>query len=356
MPPAKRLQPVGLWLLAGCLLIGMMVTIGGITRLTGSGLSITEWDLVAGIVPPLDQSDWEVLFAKYQATPQYRLLNPHFTLADFKSIFWWEYTHRLLGRLLGVAFLGPFLVFLARGYLGDPTLRRRVLVIFALGAFQGVLGWFMVASGLVDRPSVSHYRLAAHLLTAFLTMGFTLWVALHVLVGERPLAPVPAPVRRQVTWFAMLFGLQTFYGALVAGLKAGLGFNTFPLMGNSLVPPGLTALDPLLRNLTENPVTVQFVHRLLAWVLGAFGVWLWFTLRLHGVHRSAHLLLGTLALQFLLGAFAILRLPSSPVLWGTAHQAGAMLLLVATVVLLFRVRQTAPDQVTEMVSASAARP
>jgi heme a synthase len=335
-------RPVGIWLLTGCLLIAAMITVGGVTRLTGSGLSITEWNVLMGALPPLSEADWEALFTRYQASPQYQLMNAHFTLAEFKGIFWWEYIHRLIGRLLGLVFLIPFLWFLIRGAFDRPLLRR-VLLIFALGAFQGVLGWLMVASGLVDRPSVSHYRLAAHLLTAFLTFAVTLWVALEVLRGDDVGVAVPTVLRRMVVGLVVLFVVQAGYGALVAGLKAGFMFNTFPHMGPSLTPPGLLLMEPAIRNLTENPVTVQFVHRTLAWLMLPYAVWLWHSLKVHGVRRRANLLFGAVLLQFTLGALTILRLPTNPVLWGALHQAGAVLLLAALVWLLFGIRRQRPS-------------
>jgi len=329
-------RAVALWLLTGVLLIAAMVTIGGITRLTGSGLSITEWNVIMGALPPRTEADWAELFRKYQAIPQFQVVNPHFALEDFKSIFWWEYLHRLVGRGLGLVFLVPFVVFLARGWLDRP-LRRKVLLILALGLFQGVLGWFMVASGLSDRTSVSHYRLAAHLLTALVTLAVTLWVALDLLPHDHTPRPAPTALRAQVRVFTALVALQTLYGALVAGLKAGFAYNTFPLMGGRWMPDGAWQLVPRWVNLVENPATVQFVHRALAWTLAVFGIWLWHTLRVHGVRRRGNLLLVALALQFSLGILTILRLPSQPVLWGASHQAGAVALLVATVLALHAV-------------------
>lgn len=340
VPDGPRLAVAG-WLLAGCALIAVMVTIGGITRLTGSGLSITEWNLLMGTLPPLSESAWENLFRKYQAIPQFQVVNPHFTLDDFKTIFWWEYIHRLVGRGLGLVFVIPCAYFLLKGWLDRP-LRGRVLAIFLLGAFQGVLGWFMVASGLSERTSVSHYRLAAHLMTALLTLGVTLWVALDLLARGRPPRPVPVALRSHVRAFTALLALQIGYGALVAGLKAGFAYNTFPLMSGSFVPPGAWQLEPVLRNLTENPATVQFVHRLLGWGLVVVGLWVWHTLRVHGLRWQAHLLLAALGAQFGLGILTILHLPARPVLWGAVHQAGAVLLLVVTVLALFGVRRPLP--------------
>lgn len=352
MPPEPR-NAIRVWLVTGAILIALMVTIGGITRLTGSGLSITEWDVLMGALPPLSEADWQELFARYQATPQYQQVNTHFSLPEFKRIFWWEYLHRLIGRGLGLVFLVPFLVFLARGWF-DRRLRNRVLLIFALGAFQGVLGWFMVASGLVDRPAVSHYRLAAHLLTALVTFAFTLWVALDLTPreGTRPgLVPEPR-LSFAVRGFVVVLFLQITWGAFVAGLRAGGVFNTFPLMEGAVVPPGLGTLEPAWRNLTENPVGVQFVHRMLAWFLLGFGLWLARRLGREGFTVEGRLLAAVLLLQFILGALTVLRFPTSPVFWGTVHQAGGVLLLATAVLALHATRPLRlPDTVETPVPA-----
>ena len=327
----KPLRGVYVWLLAGCLLIAAMVTIGGITRLTGSGLSITEWDVIVGALPPLSEGQWQDLFAKYQATPQYQQVNTHFELGEFKQIFWWEYIHRLLGRAIGIVFLIPFLYFLIRRRF-TPALRNQVLLIFALGAFQGVLGWFMVASGLVNRPSVSHYRLAAHLLTALVTFAVTLWVALSL--EETARISLSRRASRAVAVFAVLLLVQITYGGFTAGLRAGGMFNTFPLMGNGLVPPGIATLSPVWSNLTQNPVTVQFIHRVLAGLLLAAGLAVGRTLVREQHPREGLLLGGAVVLQFALGVLTILGFPAHPVFWGAIHQAGAVVLLTATVLAL----------------------
>lgn len=335
--PDRSVRIIHAWLLTGCLLIAAMVTIGGVTRLTGSGLSITEWDVIMGSLPPMSETAWAELFEKYQAIPQYQELNRHFTLEDFKGIFWWEYIHRLVGRGLGLVFLVPFGIFLARGWL-TPALRNRLLLILGLGGFQGVLGWLMVASGLSERTSVSQYRLAAHLLTALVTFSLTLWTALDLRHAGASPRPVPGMLRTHVRVFAALLWLQIGYGALVAGLKAGFAYNEFPLMGGELVPAGAWRLEPVLRNLGDNPATVQFLHRTLAWALVVVGAWLWYTLRTHGLRRESTWLGATLALQFTLGIVTILRLPLEPVLWGAVHQAGAVLLLTTTMLTLFGTR------------------
>jgi len=317
------------WLYAGCLLIALLVTVGGVTRLTGSGLSITEWKVLMGTLPPLNAEAWQELWHKYQATPQYEQVNTHFTLEQFKTIFWWEYIHRLLARLLGVVFLVPFLWFLARGYL-DRALRNRAILIFALGAFQGLLGWLMVASGLVDRPSVSHFRLAAHLLTALLTFSVTLWTALEA--GGRAGGLADRTLHRGIVAFSVLLLLQIAWGAFVAGLKAGGIFNTFPLMSGSLFPPAFG-------NPFTDPATVQFVHRVLGTALLIFGLILWQRLRREGKPGIGAELGGAVTLQFALGVFTILRWPSDPVFWGAVHQLGAVALLAATVRSVYRTRQ-----------------
>ncbi|MGI8892455.1 MAG: COX15/CtaA family protein, partial [Bacteroidia bacterium] len=225
------------WLLTGCFLIFVMVLVGGVTRLTGSGLSITEWNVLMGAVPPLNEHEWQITFAKYQQTPQYLKENYHFTLAEFKSIFWWEYIHRLLGRFIGIVFLIPFIFFLVKKWLPKPLILKLTLIFF-LGGLQGFIGWYMVQSGLIDNPSVSHFRLALHLVTAFLTFGFTLWVALDIIY---PGVRINASALKVPLIFSALVLLQIIYGAFVAGLKAGFIYTTFPLMGDYLIPPGLNA-------------------------------------------------------------------------------------------------------------------
>ncbi|HJS46622.1 MAG TPA: COX15/CtaA family protein, partial [Gemmatimonadales bacterium] len=331
-----RLRPVHLWLLAGCALIALMVVVGGITRLTGSGLSITEWDLLGGTLPPSDDAAWRALFAKYQATPQYLRENSHFGLAEFKSIFWWEWIHRFLGRAVGVVFVVPFAWFLATGRVARALLPR-LLLLLGLGAAQGLVGWLMVASGLVDDPRVSHYRLAAHLLLAFTTFAATLWTALGLRAGlwsgeDAPPRP-PAPALPGAMALLALLAVQVAYGAFVAGLRAGFLYNTFPTMGGHWVPPGMGGDDGFLAGLTSAPVTVQFVHRVLGVLVAAGAVA--FALRWRqdpGVGRAAAWLGGMALLQFGLGALAVLRLPADPVFWGTVHQSGALALLAAVIV------------------------
>ncbi len=339
-----RSRPVHHWLLAGCALIALMVVVGGITRLTGSGLSITEWDLLGGSFPPLHDADWQALFDKYRATPQYREENAHFGLPEFKAIFWWEWIHRFLGRAIGLAFVVPFAWFLATKRVARPLLPR-LLLILGLGALQGLMGWLMVASGLVENPRVSHYRLAAHLLLAFATFGVTLWTALGLRAGHwRGDVPAPGPADRSPAhrWAVAVLALlvaQIAYGAFVAGLRAGFLYNTFPTMGGHWVPPGMGDAGSALANLTAEPVAVQFIHRVLGLLVAALA--LAFAVRWRRdpvVGRSAAWLGGIALLQFGLGALTVLRLPAHPVFWGTLHQFGALALLTAAVVALFRAR------------------
>lgn len=337
-------SPVRRWLLLGALLVAAMVVIGGITRLTGSGLSITEWNVLMGALPPLSDRAWEALFAKYQATPQYQLVNAHFTLAEFKTIFWWEYLHRLLGRVLGIVFLVPFIWFLLRGHIRRDRVPR-FAAIFGLGALQGALGWFMVASGLVDIPRVSHFRLAAHLVTALATYGLIVWTILDLAppgVAEGRRDAGPASLQRVVAAVMGLLVLQIVYGAFVAGLKAGFIFNTWPMMGTGLIPPGMGTLSPVLTDPVQNPVTVQFLHRTIGTGLLAGAAWLaWIGRRAPApVARSTAWFGGLVLAQFVLGVATILWLPSHPVLLGATHQAGALMVLTAALVLLHRIRRS----------------
>jgi cytochrome c oxidase assembly protein subunit 15 len=249
-----------------------MVVVGGATRLTESGLSITEWQPVAGALPPLSEAQWEIQFEKYKAIPQYQTLNPGMNLQAFKTIFWWEWTHRMLGRLIGAAFLLPFLWFLARRRV-EPRLRSRLWMIFGLGAFQGAVGWWMVASGLAGRVEVSQYRLAFHLTLAGLIYVALLWTAQGL--APRSGAAPPARLRTSAKLLLTLVLAQIYLGALVAGLRAGLIYNTWPLIDGQLLPAASQLLfnEPWWRNFFENALTVQFDHRLVAYALLGAAIW-----------------------------------------------------------------------------------
>jgi heme a synthase len=340
---ARRRRHLEVWFWSGAALTFLILVIGGVTRLTQSGLSIVDWQPIMGVVPPLREADWQAAFDRYRQFPEYQLLRRGMTMAEFQFIFFWEYLHRLAARLIGLVFLLPFVAFWARGYL-DRTLLRRSLLLFALGAAQGFMGWFMVMSGLVDQPHVSHYRLAAHLSLAFSIFGLCVWYALDL----RPKAAGPVADRAAaratlgLLWvFGVLFALQVVWGAFVAGLKAGLVYPTFPLMGGYLVPPAMLALEPTLRNLFENPVTVQWVHRVLATALAIAAVVL--HLRAPVVRgdapsrRLGAILVTLMAAQVGLGALTVVY--AVPVALGAAHQAVALLIFGVYLAWLHRLQR-----------------
>jgi cytochrome c oxidase assembly protein subunit 15 len=339
---ATGLRAVAVWLLVCCGMIFVMVVIGGITRLTLSGLSITEWQPVTGILPPLSAAAWAAEFEKYQHIPQYRLLNSGMSLAEFKTIYLWEYVHRLWGRLIGVAFALPFLYFLAR-----RRLPHRLLAplggILLLGFAQGVLGWYMVESGLADRVEVSQYRLVAHLALALAIYGVTLRIALGLLL-DAPRASPAAIWRRAAEGVIALVSLTIVAGGFVAGLDAGLVYNSFPLMDGQFVPAGYAQLQPFMRNWFENIAAVQFDHRLLAMTTAAAVLLLW-VVGSRTLPRPARLILDGLlaaaALQFALGVSTLLLVVPIPL--AAAHQAGAVLLLTAAIVLRHSLRRAAAE-------------
>lgn len=327
VPDAGR-RAVAAWLAVCCALVAIMVLVGGVTRLTHSGLSIVEWQPIVGTLPPLSEADWQVAFEKYKQTPEYKLVNFGMSLAAFKGIFWWEYFHRLLGRLIGLVFFVPLAWFWLRGRL-DRALAWKLLGVFVLGGLQGAMGWYMVASGLVDDPRVSHFRLTAHLGLAFLIFGAMLWIALDLRFPRRT-APAEAP-SRLAAWVAGLVFLQVLAGGLVAGIRAGKAYNTFPLMNGHLVPPETFMLEPWWKNFFYNMATVQLDHRMLAWLLVAAVAWLWWRVRRSApgkrARASVHLLAGLLAVQFALGVWTLLE--QVPVALGAAHQFVAVLVFGA---------------------------
>jgi cytochrome c oxidase assembly protein subunit 15 len=336
-----RDRAIAAWLFTCCAMIFLMVVIGGLTRLTLSGLSITEWEPVSGIVPPLSGADWAAEFAKYQAIPQYKLINAGMSLAQFKTIFWWEYTHRLWGRLIGFVYLLPFLYFLVRRQI-PKRLVAPLAGIFALGGCQGLLGWYMVESGLAHRVEVSQYRLTAHLALALAIYAATLWTGLG-LVGNRNPSPALRErglIRRASEAILCLVAITIVAGGFTAGLNAGLVYNTFPLMGGSFVPGEYADLTPFIRNWFENVAAVQFDHRILAMTTAASIVVLWLVARRAALPRPArialHALLAAVALQFTLGLSTLLLLVPIPL--AAAHQAGAVLLLTAAIVFRHKLR------------------
>jgi cytochrome c oxidase assembly protein subunit 15 len=337
---ARRDRPIGWWLLVCCALVFAMVVLGGVTRLTGSGLSMVNWQPVSGILPPLGEAAWDREFQHYQDSPEYAYVNKGMSLDDFKGIFWFEYAHRLLGRLIGVVFLIPFLYFLLRRRI-RPSLTPQLVTMFVLGGLQGLLGWYMVKSGLVDDPHVSQYRLAAHLGLAMLIYVFMLWTALGVL---RPGDSAGPRGRSSLARLTMILAVAVFVtmmsGAFVAGLKAGLSYNTFPLMAGKLVPDGMWSVTPVFLNLFENVTTVQFNHRVLAMTTFLGVIVLWLVARRMILSRNQRLWLHATAIaaviQVALGISTLVM--RVPVPLAALHQAGAMVLLTVLLCLAYDTR------------------
>jgi cytochrome c oxidase assembly protein subunit 15 len=329
---------VGIWLLAVAALIVAMVAVGGLTRLTGSGLSITQWDPIMGTLPPMSDAAWHDAFAKYQQIPQYRLENHGMSLDGFKAIFWWEWTHRLLGRLIGFAFFVPFVWFAWTGAIARKEWPRMVL-LFALGGLQGFVGWWMVQSGLETRVSVSQYRLAIHLGVAVILLGAILWVALEYLRDKRG-----APAKG-ATWSLAFVGLvyvQMLLGALVAGLHAGLVYNTWPSMDGHIGPEHPFFASPWWINVFENPGLAQFDHRIIAYLtaFSAFAVWSW-SRRLGLARRSSDVVLIITLLQVTLGVITLLLV--TPIALAALHQVVATLLFCAAVWQAYELRYASPN-------------
>jgi cytochrome c oxidase assembly protein subunit 15 len=312
---------VAAWLFVCAAFTFAMVVVGGVTRLTESGLSIVEWQPLVGALPPLSQADWEVLFAKYRATPQFKQVFTDIGLEGFKSLFWWEYLHRLLGRTIGLVFLLPFLFFYLRKKLSNP-LAWKLAGVFVLGGMQGAMGWYMVKSGLVDDPRVSHFRLTAHLGLALLIFSLEFWLALGLL-KEKAQAKVN-PTALLIVGVVFLMALS---GGFVAGLRAGHAYNTFPLMNGELIPPEAFMLEPWWRNFFWNVATVQLVHRAFFWLLLVLVPLLWWQLRRTRAKIAAHHLLAMFLIQAALGITTLLLVVPIPL--AAAHQAGAVLLLAA---------------------------
>lgn len=336
---ARRRLRLWAWTIAAMTLA--ILVVGGVTRLTRSGLSIVEWQPILGAVPPIGEAQWQERFEQYQRFPEYRKVRQGMTLAEFKVIYFWEYLHRLIARLIGVVFVVPLAIFWRVGYLRAPIVRR-ALAILALGAAQAVMGWLMVRSGLVDRPSVSHYRLAAHLSLALVIFGLSIWLA-------RDLAParttaVHARLRRLMmrglAVVGTLAGAQIVCGAFVAGLKAGLMYNTFPLMADRFVPPGMFSFDSLLLNFVQNAAAVQWVHRLLGTALLVAALVFFNRVRGAAPDRTSrglnHALLALVAAQYLLGVVTLLF--RVPVGLGVLHQAGAAAIVGVWVAWVHHVR------------------
>ncbi len=344
-----------LWLGIIAILVFAMILVGGATRLTDSGLSITEWKPVTGAIPPLSDADWHEAFDAYKQIPEYRSQKSGMSLEEFKTIYWWEWAHRFLGRLIGGVFLVPFILFWMAGYIPRPLLPR-LAGLFLLGGLQGALGWYMVKSGLVDRVDVSQYRLASHLGLAFIIFGYTLWLIFEL--GQDRTRP-RVPRERPGFWPALavlsLIYLQILAGALVAGLDAGIGFNTWPDMGGVMIPDGLWALQPWYLNLFENPLTVQFDHRLLGYVVVlaviAQAIWLSMSGKPALLQTSGFVLLLLVLLQATIGVWTLLLLV--PLHLALAHQAGAAILLGAAIHHLWLTRRVVPAAAGAQLAARA---
>ena len=324
-------RPVALWLLICCAMLFAMIVVGGVTRLTHSGLSITEWQPIVGTLPPLSAADWNDAFAKYALTPEYQQVNRGMSLDAFKTIYWWEYFHRLLGRAIGIVFFVPLVWFVVRRKI-PPGYAPGLFAIFLMGGLQGALGWYRVQSGLVDDPRVSQLRLTAHLGLAFLIFAAMLWTALSLLRPAPPATDRRAPgLARFATALAALVFVMVLSGGLVAGIRAGFAYNTFPLMSGQLVPPEIMMLDPWYSNLVNNMATVQFDHRLIAWLLVVLVPLYWWRVRSASAgpqaSRAASLLLAMLVIQVTLGIATLLFVVPLPLAAG--HQAGAVLLFAA---------------------------
>lgn len=332
-------RPVAIWLFVCCALIYAMIVLGGVTRLSHSGLSMVDWDPIMGIAPPLTDDEWEAAFEEYKRFPEYQKVNRGMSLPEFKEIFYVEYAHRVLGRSIGLAFLIPLLAFVALGYITRPMFPRFVSM-FVLGGMQGLLGWVMVQSGLIDRPSVSQYRLTAHLLLAVFIYGFILWSALSLLRGTNRRTGVSAHWHR-FGWLSVAIVIAMIAsGGFVAGTRAGFAFNTFPLMAGAWIPEGLWSLSPAWRNFFENVVTIQFVHRALALLVALTVVFYWAgSLRLSQggtVRFTATLMLLALPAQLLLGIATLVY--KVPLALAAGHQAGALALFTLVLIHAHRVK------------------
>jgi len=333
---------VARWLWLGAGLIFLMVIIGGITRLTGSGLSMTDWNLIMGTFPPTTQAEWQHAFDQYKQFPEYQQVNKGMTLGEFKSIFFWEYVHRLLGRVIGLVFFIPFAFFWVKSYFSSGFKKKMLFLLF-LGALQGGMGWFMVKSGLVDVPYVSHYRLAAHLLLAFFIMGFCVWFALDLRQPRSEMSPsnnANAALKKWVLGILAVFVVQVIWGAFTAGLDAGYMYNTFPKMNDLWIPP---SGGSFLVSLVENPGMVQWTHRILGTLLTlmVFGLWVKSLLDESSsyVIKDSSILLAIVFAQYLIGILTVLY--QVPIALGVLHQGMAMVFLIAWLVSAHRLYKPA---------------
>ncbi|SDX25730.1 COX15/CtaA family protein [Flavobacterium degerlachei] len=335
----KENKSVIIWLLSGCFLLFLMVIVGGITRLTNSGLSMTDWHLVTDTFPPLTEAKWQEAFDQYKQFPEYQKINIHndFQLSDYKFIYFWEWFHRFIGRIIGLVFIVPFVYFLIKKKLDTSTIKKCVILL-SMGAFQGFLGWFMVRSGLIDNPDVSHFRLALHLTFAFITFAYTFWVALDLIYPEKK--PIEKSLRTIARYALALLLLQIIYGGFVAGLNAGLIHNHWPLMsdGQFIHDSVFQEQKNMLLSFTEGKSGVQFIHRTLAYIVVAIMALLYFKSKKFsldkGQKNGINSLLIIVVLQFALGVFTLLY--GVPLWLGLTHQINAFFLLSAMTFTLHR--------------------
>jgi cytochrome c oxidase assembly protein subunit 15 len=333
----KKNKAVVYWLLTGCFLIFVMVLVGGITRLTHSGLSISDYKLIQGTIPPMNEQEWEEAFELYKQYPEYQKLNYHYGIEEFKDIYFWEWLHRVLGRFIGIVFILPFLYFLFTKKLDRSTVKKCLILLF-MGGFQGFLGWYMVKSGLVDRPDVSHYRLAAHLTTAFLTFAYSLWVALDLIYPQKK--EIHKGIRNLIRAGLVVLLLQIIWGAFVAGLDAGFIHNHWPLMNEGKLMHETVYIEqqPVIKNFIEGKSGVQFVHRYLAYVVVGFIALIWYRTRKINTtaiqENGLKSLLVLVFVQFLLGVLTLIY--AVPIWLGVVHQIGAFFLLAAMTFTLHR--------------------
>lgn len=327
LKPADELK-IRLWYLSGAVLVFLILIVGGITRLTESGLSIVEWNPVLGAIPPLNEAQWQEAFEQYKQFPEYQQRNAGMSLSEFRYIFFWEYLHRMLGRITVLVFIIPFGYFLYKKTFNRQQLKR-ALFLLGLGFFQGLMGWYMVKSGLADVPYVSHFRLAMHLLLAFIIFGACIYFAADLTPKTSAGETSAREFKHWLTFFFILFTAQVLWGAFVAGLKAGYIYNTFPTMQGEWLPPEAFLMTPFLKNLVENPAAVQLVHRVIGTLLGLYVLVFWIITKVKAQHRItktwALYLVAAVMIQYAIGILTLIF--GVPVWLGTIHQAAALLIL-----------------------------
>lgn len=319
-----------IWLVIVCFMIFAMVIIGGITRLTDSGLSMVEWKPLLGAIPPMNEVEWNRVFGLYKNYPEYQKVNAGMTLSEFKFIFFWEYFHRLFGRMIGVVFFFPYLYFVLRKRVPNK-LNKKLFIAFVLGGLQGLMGWYMVKSGLVDRPDVSHFRLAAHFGLALIIIGYIFWIIFGQMIQKDQSFRFYPLIYKSLIVLTVIISIQIIYGAFVAGLDAGLAFNTFPKMGTHWIAEQAFTMNSLLKDMIENNATIQFIHRTLGWlalIFSAVVMILGRKVESKNQKKSLKYLLAMVFVQFCLGVLTLIYMV--PIHYASMHQAGAVILLVLT--------------------------